>query len=163
MPVSSKEFLHIQATIECRFTLKRICDMIRTCSLMHQTVHISNHNTAQSFGQSAKWLSVPLQTMWLWVRVQLQSVKLQILRLFRAKSSLKFRQLQSANSHSLCVHDMIRTYSLIITSNVGTKRVISFICFVSANRTFYLYRRRHQIINNTINMDFKQENVKMMT
>ena len=28
--VSSKEFLDIQATIECRFTLKGVCDMIRT-------------------------------------------------------------------------------------------------------------------------------------
>ena len=35
-PVSSKEFLDIQATIECRFTLKRVRDMIRTYS--HQFV-----------------------------------------------------------------------------------------------------------------------------
>ena len=32
MPVSSKEFLDIQANIECRFTLKRVHDMIRTYS-----------------------------------------------------------------------------------------------------------------------------------
>ena len=31
-PVSSKEFLDIQATTECRFILKRICDMIGTHS-----------------------------------------------------------------------------------------------------------------------------------
>ena len=30
--VSSKEFLGIQAARECRFTLKRVHDMIRTCS-----------------------------------------------------------------------------------------------------------------------------------
>ena len=30
----------------------------------------------------AKWLSVRLRTKWLWVRVQLQSVELQILCLF---------------------------------------------------------------------------------
>ena len=29
-PVSSKEFLDIQVTIRCRFTLKRVRDMIRT-------------------------------------------------------------------------------------------------------------------------------------
>ena len=29
--VSSKEFLDIQATIKCRFTLKRVHDMIITC------------------------------------------------------------------------------------------------------------------------------------
>ena len=33
MPVLSKEFLDIQETIECGFTLKRVCDMIRTNSL----------------------------------------------------------------------------------------------------------------------------------
>ena len=31
-PASSKEFLDIQATIECGFTLKRVRDMIRTYS-----------------------------------------------------------------------------------------------------------------------------------
>ena len=30
--VLSKEFLDIQITIECRFTLKRVRDMKRTCS-----------------------------------------------------------------------------------------------------------------------------------
>ena len=32
--VSSKEFLHIHATTECRFTLKSVCDMIKTHSLL---------------------------------------------------------------------------------------------------------------------------------
>ena len=32
--VSSKEFLHIHATTECRFTLKCVCDMIKTHSLL---------------------------------------------------------------------------------------------------------------------------------
>ena len=32
MPFSSKEFLDIQATIECRFTLRRVRDMITTSS-----------------------------------------------------------------------------------------------------------------------------------
>ena len=32
MSVSSKEFLDIQATIECGFTLKSVSDMIRTYS-----------------------------------------------------------------------------------------------------------------------------------
>ena len=31
-PVLSQEFLDIQATIECRFTLKLVRDMIITCS-----------------------------------------------------------------------------------------------------------------------------------
>ena len=33
-PASSKEFLDIQATIECGFTLKRVRDMIKTYSLV---------------------------------------------------------------------------------------------------------------------------------
>ena len=46
----------------------------------------------------AKWLGVRLQTKWLWVRVPLQSLKLQISHLFRAKSSLTFTQLLSMDS-----------------------------------------------------------------
>ena len=36
MPASSKEFLDIQATIECGFTLKRVRDMTRTYSQCHR-------------------------------------------------------------------------------------------------------------------------------
>ena len=32
--ISGKEFLDIQTTTECRLTLKRVCDMIRTHSLV---------------------------------------------------------------------------------------------------------------------------------
>ena len=38
VPVSSNEFLDIQATIECGFTLKRVRDMIRTYSLHERFV-----------------------------------------------------------------------------------------------------------------------------
>ena len=48
----------------------------------------------------AKWLSVRLRTTWLWVRISLQSLKLQIWRLLWARSSLTFRQLQSVASFS---------------------------------------------------------------
>ena len=44
-PASSKEFLDIQETIECGFTLKRICDMIRTYSQMHCTDKCSQHSS----------------------------------------------------------------------------------------------------------------------
>ena len=33
--VSSKEFLHIHTTTECRFTLKCVCDMMKTQSPCH--------------------------------------------------------------------------------------------------------------------------------
>ena len=45
VPVSGKEFLDIQATIECGFTLKRIRDMIRTYSQMHCTDKYSQHTS----------------------------------------------------------------------------------------------------------------------
>ena len=44
-PSSSKEFLDIQATIECGFTLKRVRDMIKTYSQMHRTDKYSQHSS----------------------------------------------------------------------------------------------------------------------
>ena len=41
---SSKEFLDIQATIECGFTLKRVRDMTKTYSQMHRTDKYSEHS-----------------------------------------------------------------------------------------------------------------------
>ena len=41
----------------------------------------------------------------MWVGIQLQSLKFQILRLFRAKSSLTFGQLQSVDSKTRMLHD----------------------------------------------------------
>ena len=43
--ISSKEFLEMQATIECGFTLKRERDMIRTYSQMHRTDNYSQHSS----------------------------------------------------------------------------------------------------------------------
>ena len=50
-------------------------------------------------------MSVRLRTNWLWNQFLLLSLKLQILRLFRAKSSLTFRQLQSVHSKKCLWHD----------------------------------------------------------
>ena len=45
MPVSSKEFLDIKATTECRFTLKCVCDTISTPhSQMHHADKYSQHS-----------------------------------------------------------------------------------------------------------------------
>ena len=40
-----KEFLDIQATIECGFTLKRLRDMTRTYSQMHRADKYSEHSS----------------------------------------------------------------------------------------------------------------------
>ena len=45
VPASSKEFLDIQATIECGFTLKRVRDLIKTYSQMHRTDKYSQHSS----------------------------------------------------------------------------------------------------------------------
>ena len=42
---SSKEFLDIQATIECGFALKRVHNMTRTYSLMHLRDKYSEHSS----------------------------------------------------------------------------------------------------------------------
>ena len=45
VPASRKEFLDIQATIERGFTMKRLCDMIRTYSQMQHTDKYSQHSS----------------------------------------------------------------------------------------------------------------------
>ena len=55
--------------------------------------HLVRKRTLKHLAKLAKWLSVRLRTKWLWVRVPLQSLNLQIWRLLRARSSLTFRQL----------------------------------------------------------------------
>ena len=54
--------------------------------------------TPNQLAKLAKWVSVRLRIKWLWVRIPLLSLKLQILHLFCARSSLTFRQLQSVDS-----------------------------------------------------------------
>ena len=46
----------------------------------------------------AKWISVRLRTKWLWVRIPLLSLKLQIWRLLRARSSFDSGKLYSVDS-----------------------------------------------------------------
>ena len=46
-PASSKEFLDIQATIECGFTLKRVRDMIRTFSRLILHTNFSKSEKAR--------------------------------------------------------------------------------------------------------------------
>ena len=60
-----------------------------------------------------KWLSVRLWTKWLWVRVLLQSLKLQISGLNWARSFLTFQGTIKCGSTLKCIRDMIRTYNQI--------------------------------------------------
>ena len=65
---------------------------------------------------NSKWLSVRLQTKWLWVRIPLQSLKLHISRLFQTKISLTFTQVKSVDSLLKRVCDMIRTHNQTVNN-----------------------------------------------
>ena len=55
--------------------------------------HFQHHtNSLIINSKTFKWLTFRLRTKWLWVRIPLQPVKLQIWRLLRTRSSLTFRQ-----------------------------------------------------------------------
>ena len=56
-------------------------------------------------------MSVRLRTTWLWVRISLLLLKLQIWRLLRARSSLTFRQTIGCGSTLKLIRDMIIIYS----------------------------------------------------
>ena len=77
-----------------------------------------------------KWSSVHLRTKWLWVRVQLQSLKLQISLLLRARSSLTFRQLQSVDGMICEIYIRSVGHRLSNSLNVGQSFFLSFLfCF----------------------------------
>ena len=57
-PALSKEFLDIQATIECQFTLKRVRDMTRTYS--HNVLTEEINKTALSSNDDKRMLSIDL-------------------------------------------------------------------------------------------------------
>ena len=61
----------------------------------------------------AKWLSVGLLTKWLWIRITLLSLKLQIWRLLRARSSLTFRQTIECGFTLKIVRDIIIAYIIM--------------------------------------------------
>ena len=55
--------------------------------------HLVRKRKLNHLASLAKWLSFRLRTKCLWVQIPLLSLELQILRLFRTKISLTFRQL----------------------------------------------------------------------
>ena len=57
------------------------------------------------------WLSVRLRTKWFWVRIQLQSLKLQISCLLRARSFLDIQATIECGFTLKHIRDMTRTYS----------------------------------------------------
>ena len=88
-------------------TATKLNDLTSKWTATNVTATICNHMTATIVTATmwlqlwdcnhltnwAKWLSVRLWTKMFWVRVQLQSLKLQILRMLPSWSSLTYRQL----------------------------------------------------------------------
>ena len=60
-PASSKEFLDIQATIECGFTLKRVRDMIKTYSQIYE---VFDANQSLEVGRVFLDLSSAFDKVW---------------------------------------------------------------------------------------------------
>ena len=75
---------------------------------------------------------------WLWVRILLLSLKLQIWRLLQARSSLTFRQLIECGFTLKLVRDMIITYNQLC-KGIGHAIVASLYCSASC-RDALLYR-----------------------
>ena len=109
-------------------------------------VHERTLNYLVKFNQwasLAKWLSVCLRTTWLWVRILLQSS-----RLLWARSSLTFRQLQSAASCShlnyrVQIHSKMRMWHVRIHSLFVILAIfLSVFSCIHSMSTFFS-RQRH--------------------
>ena len=74
-------------------TRKTDQSFLSDCNWTRTQNHLVRKRTLNHLARLAKWLSVRLRTKWFWVRVQFQSLKLQISRLLQVRSSLTFRQL----------------------------------------------------------------------
>ena len=70
----------------------------------------------------AKWLSFRLRSKWLWVRIVLSSLELQIWRLFWSRSSLTFRQTIECGISLKLVRDMIIIYSQMYRTEKYSQR-----------------------------------------
>ena len=86
------------------------CIWLYVIVMSRASFKVNLHSIVCQTDKMAKWLSVRLQTKWLWVRIPLQSLKLQIWRLLRARSSLTFRQTIECRFTLKLVHDMTITY-----------------------------------------------------
>ena len=73
----------------CNFIVKRITRSLNECNWTRAQNHLVRKRTLDKFGQMVGCLF----TKWFWVRVQVQSRKLEISRLLWTRSFLTFRQL----------------------------------------------------------------------
>ena len=86
----------------------RVSNAIRT---YNHIVYKRTLNHLAKLTNLAKWLSVHLRTKWLWIRIALPSLKLQLWRLLWARSSSTFKQTIECGFTLKLISDMIITYS----------------------------------------------------
>ena len=98
--------LAFRQIVECGLTLNLLLDMIITYSQPHRTDKYSQHSSIIWPVWLNGWV-FGLRTKWLWVRITLLSLKLQIWLLLRAKNSLTFRLIIECELTLDLVRDMI--------------------------------------------------------
>ena len=80
----------LKKTINLKTEFKKIfpqLDQVQISNLSSKIIVVGTPHLYKGGFEFSKWLSVHLWTKWFWVWVPLQSFKLQILHLFRARSS----------------------------------------------------------------------------
>ena len=106
---------------------------------MHRTDKYSPHSS-NHLASLAKSLSVRSRAKWLWVRISLLSLKLQIWCLLRARSSVTFRETIECGFTLKLVRNMIITYSQLLNTLLSYavpetfKRSSIWQCIIKASR-----------------------------
>ena len=106
--------------------------------MIWQPVVVSVLYVIISLASLATWLGVRLWIKWLWVRIPLQSFKLQIWCLLQARSSLIFRQTMECRFTLNLAGDKIVTYSQMHRTDTYSQRS-SFIWPVWLNGRAFIY------------------------
>ena len=109
MLVLSNDFLDIQATIECRITLKRVRDMTRT--IVKCTLQISTINSAQLFDQFQYIVECSVRNYVVEGSSPVVVTKNSDLSLVLGKEFLDIEATVECGFTLKCVRDMKRKYS----------------------------------------------------
>ena len=107
--------------------------------------HLVPERTLNYLASLAKWLSVQLRTKWLWVRIPLLSLKLQVWHLVRARSFLTFRQTLEFGFTLKLIRDMIITcrQSKIVTESSKLTNFLELLfrmCFHLSEQVFMIFK-----------------------
>ena len=107
--------------------------------------HLVPERTLNYLTSLAKWLSAQLRTKWLWVRIPLLSLKLQVWHLVRARSFLTFRQTLEFGFTLKLIRDMKITcrQSKIVTESsklTNFPELLFRMCFHLSEQVFMIFK-----------------------